>query len=183
MTAYDLTIGSTPGGRDLFDAVDGVFTTVSVTGLPTDGRLLYVTLWSWIAPSWQANPYVYTASVATPPLFTLQPANQMIRFGGTALFTVAASATAPNFQWQISTNGGATWSNLLNGGPYGGVTTPTLAVSGAMLVLNGTRYRCVATNGVGSTTSNSATLTVATQVISTVMGRPASPSIAPLRAW
>ena len=62
VTYYDLNIGSTPGGRDLFDAMDGVFTTASVTGLPTDGRPLYVTLWSWIAPSWQANQYVYTAS-------------------------------------------------------------------------------------------------------------------------
>ena len=37
-TLYDLTIGSAPGGRDLFDATDGVFTTATVSGLrPTAG--------------------------------------------------------------------------------------------------------------------------------------------------
>jgi hypothetical protein len=96
----------------------------------------------------------------TPPVFTVQPANQMIRFGGTALFTVAASGTAPGFQWQISTNGGAAWSNLPNGGPYSGVTTTTLTVSGATPALNDARYRCVATNLAASATSSAATLTV-----------------------
>jgi hypothetical protein len=160
VTNYDLRIGSSPGGQDLFESGVNVFTTAAVTGLPVDGRPLYVTLWSYIAPSWQANQYVYTASVGKPPLFTSQPANQIIRFGGTAMFTVAASGPATSFQWQIATNGGATWNNLSNGAPYSGVTTTTLTVSGATLALNDARYRCVAANVAGSATSNAATLTV-----------------------
>ena len=101
------------------------------------------------------------AALPAPPLlFTLQPANQTIRSGGTAMFSVAASGPAPSFQWQVSTNGGATWNNLSNGAPYSSVTTTTLTVSSATPALNDTRYRCVATNLAGSATSNVATLTV-----------------------
>jgi hypothetical protein len=77
-----------------------------------------------------------------------------------ATFSVAASLPAPRFQWQISTNGGGTWSNLPDGWPYSGVTTTTLTVSGAMPAVNDARYRCVVTSLAGSATSNAATLTV-----------------------
>lgn len=70
VTFYDLTVGSSPGGRDLFDAVDGVMTSVFVSSLPSDGRTLYVRLWSFISPSWQFNDYVYTASTSSPGYFT-----------------------------------------------------------------------------------------------------------------
>jgi hypothetical protein len=36
--------------------------------LPTDGRQLYVTLWSWINATWQPNEYTYTACGRTKML-------------------------------------------------------------------------------------------------------------------
>ena len=44
-------------------------------------------------------------------------------------FTAAASGTSVGLQWQISTNGGGSWSSVANGGVYGGATTGTLAIS------------------------------------------------------
>ena len=95
------------------------------------------------------------------PIITVQPADQWVRTGGAASFTVAASGTpTPTYQWQVSTNGGSTWTNLTNNSTYSGVTMATLTVANVSSGLNGSLYRCVATNSVGSATSTAATLTV-----------------------
>lgn len=100
-----------------------------------------------------------TLVVATPPTITTQPANLTVCAGVNATFTVAATGVpAPNiYQWQVSTNGGVTWTNLTTGGSY----TPTLTVSPTTTALNGNRYRVIVTNSCGqNVTSNAAILTV-----------------------
>jgi len=88
------------------------------------------------------------------PSITQQPAEQSICPGGTAVFTVAATGTAPlAYQWQKNQ------VNLGNGGHYSGVTTATLTVTGADAADVGA-YRCVVTNSCGSATSNEAALTL-----------------------
>ncbi len=95
----------------------------------------------------------------TAPVFTTQPFGQSIADGQSASFTVAAVGTpGPTLQWQVSSDFGAHWSNLSNGGAYAGVTTATLSVAGATAGMNGTQYRCVATNSFGSVNSNAASL-------------------------
>ncbi|OFV92099.1 MAG: hypothetical protein A3H95_05125 [Acidobacteria bacterium RIFCSPLOWO2_02_FULL_64_15] len=95
------------------------------------------------------------------PSFTTNPINQTVAAGANASFTVAASGNPPpGFQWQVSTDGGMTWSDLTNAAPYGGVTTTTLTVTNVTLALNGFRYRAVATNSAGSATSFAATLAI-----------------------
>ena len=56
-------------------------------------------------------------------------------------------------QWQVSTNGGSTFSNL------SGATSPTLSFTSSS-GQTGNEYRAVFTNSVGSKTTNAATLTV-----------------------
>ena len=42
----------------------------------------------------------------------------------TTTFTAAATgAPLPDVQWQVSTDNGANWNNLAEGGVYSGVTT------------------------------------------------------------
>ena len=41
--------------------VGGASTSYTATGLPTDGRTLYVRLWSLVSGIWQFNDYTYTA--------------------------------------------------------------------------------------------------------------------------
>jgi uncharacterized repeat protein (TIGR03806 family) len=64
-----------------------------------------------------------------------------------------------SYQWQVSTNGGATWTNLTDNATFGGTTTNTLTITNATSSLNGQRIRYIATNGT-STTSAAVTLTV-----------------------
>ena len=78
----------------------------------------------------QGAAYVFLQT--SPPAVTTQPANATVASGGTATFTSAASGTpAPTVQWQVSTDGGATWNNDTTDA---GNTTGTLTVAGATLV-------------------------------------------------
>ena len=83
-------------------------------------------------------------SVGAVPVVTSSPTRQEVNSGGTATFSATATPGSPaatTTRWQISTNGGSTWTNLNNGGVYGGVTTATLTVTGVSSALNNDRYR------------------------------------------
>ncbi len=97
----------------------------------------------------------------TPPAISASPANQTVTSGQNATFTVAASGNpVPTFVWQKSTDAGANWTDLANGGRISGATSATLTITGA-LSTDAASYRAVATNGVGSpANSAAATLTV-----------------------
>src|SRR5207249_3884076 len=72
-----------------------------------------------------------------------------------ASFAAAASGTpAPSLQWQVSTNGGSSWSNV------SGATSSPLTVTQPLVAASGTQYRAVFTNSCGTATSSAATLTV-----------------------
>ena len=76
---------------------------------------------------------------------------------GNATFSALASGSPiPTYNWQISTNGGATWSNLSNGGVYAGVTTTALTIAGVTAGMNGYEFRCLATNTISSASSGAA---------------------------
>jgi hypothetical protein len=118
-------------------------------------------------------------NVASAPTITTQPANQTICSivalppvllnNTTAIFSVVATGVPPPsfYQWEVSTNGGGTWSSLTNSLPgaspfYSGVLTSALSITNAPTSINTYRYRVVITNTCGqSVTSNgAATLTV-----------------------
>jgi hypothetical protein len=88
------------------------------------------------------------------PVISSHPANRVIAVGQSATFgAVAIGIPAPTVQWQVSVNGGSSWSNI------SGATNSTYAATftGAD---NGKRFRILAANSFGSTPSNAATLTV-----------------------
>ncbi len=95
----------------------------------------------------------------TVPAFSSQPANVTVNHHDNTSFHVVVSP-ATSYQWQISTNGGTSWSNLANGGFYSGATTADLGITNALYLLNGYKFRCDVINNVCSATSNAATLTV-----------------------
>lgn len=109
---------------------------------------------------YSGNPVVINTVI--PPVVVTQPVNRIICQNGNTTFTITDNAPvpAPTYQWQISTNGGTTWTNLANVAPFSGVTTTTLTVTSAGLVYNGNLFRCVVQNICGPTNSNSASLTV-----------------------
>lgn len=89
------------------------------------------------------------------PLIESQPANLTVAAGTSATFTaVAHGDPAPNVQWQLSANGGATWSNVSGG------TSQTLSFV-ASSILSGYEFRAQFTNVLGTALSSGSTLTVA----------------------
>lgn len=95
----------------------------------------------------------------TPPSITTQPTAQAVTAGATATFSAASSGSPiPTWQWQRSTNGGSTWSNIA-GAVAASYTTPATSISGGS-ANNADQYRAVATNSAGSATSAAAVLTV-----------------------
>jgi len=87
------------------------------------------------------------------PIFTSQPSSQSVTAGQSAQMRVEATGNGtPTFLWQCSKDG-VTWSDIP------GSTSATYAFI-AQLSDNGTRFRSVATNGLGTVASCAATLTV-----------------------
>ena len=88
------------------------------------------------------------------------PATQTVNLGSTASFSVNATGSAPTYQWQISTNGGATFNNVSTGT---GGTTPNYITGQLGSSDNGNKYRCVVNVACGG--GSSATSAVAAVIV------------------
>lgn len=89
-----------------------------------------------------------------PPVVATNPLNTTAVAGTTATFTAAASGSpTPTLHWQMSTDNGVTFSNIVGAT----ATTYSLTVSVAD---NGKQYRAVFTNSVSAATTTNAALTV-----------------------
>lgn len=110
---------------------------------------------------WSVGSGSTTVTVLTTPSITTNPSNFTTNNGGTATFTVTANNSPTSYIWQVSTDGGATWTTITNGGIYSGATTATLTITGATLAMDGYLYHASATNACGTSAySTAATLTV-----------------------
>jgi hypothetical protein len=83
-----------------------------------------------------------TATIQQPPVINTQPVNRDILVGQNTTFSISAQGTGITYSWYLSTNGGANWSQLTNGGHYAGATAATLTVSNALLSMNNYLYKC-----------------------------------------
>jgi len=74
-----------------------------------------------------------TLTVAAPPnlpVIDTDPVDTTAVAGGSASFSVTAEGSAPLvYRWQVSSDGGLTWSNVENGTPYSGADTDTLTIN------------------------------------------------------
>ncbi|RYY46816.1 MAG: T9SS type A sorting domain-containing protein [Chitinophagaceae bacterium] len=112
-----------------------------------------------------------TLTVNTPIVVTTQPANASVCLPTTtASFNVAVTGTAPTYQWQQSTDGGATWTNVT------GATGATLNLTGLTAAMNGYQYR-VAISGTCTASFNSSVATLAVNSPVAITQQPASKSI------
>lgn len=104
---------------------------------------------------------VGTLNVGEVTLNTQPPATTVVCDGGTTTITVGASGNSLVYQWQLSTNNGASFSPLSNAGVYSGVDTQTLTITGATLGMTNYQYRIVIGSvACPSVTSNASTLGV-----------------------
>ena len=145
---------STNGGTSFAD-IDGATSTSYTT--PT------------LTPADDANQYhaVFTNSAGTDtttaatltvhfaPIIATSPTTQTVAAGTTATLTAAASGDpTPTVRWQLSTNGGALFTDI-TGATSTTYITPTLAAGD-----DGRQYRAAFTNSEGSTPTSAATITV-----------------------
>jgi hypothetical protein len=154
---------STNGGSSYSDVSGATSTTLTVspTSTPQSGNR-YRAVFTNTAGSTTTNAATLTVNAAPPtcvaPTITVQPANVTVTEPAAATFNASASTpagcSAPSVQWQVSTNGGSSYSDI------SGATSTTLTVSPTSTSQSGNRYRAVFTNAAGSTTTNAATLTV-----------------------
>jgi len=94
------------------------------------------------------------ATTNAAPVVTTDPSAQTVAIGSTATFTAAAAGNpVPTVQWQVSADGGTTWTDI------GGATSTTYTFTVSLGVhLN--QYRAVFTNTAGTATTLAAVLKV-----------------------
>ncbi|WP_308466516.1 beta strand repeat-containing protein [Rathayibacter soli] len=98
----------------------------------------------------------FTLTVDEVPVVTVQPQPATVVAGSTATFSAAASGfPAPSLIWQVSTDGGASFTTVPN------ETAAVLSVTTTQS-MNGNQYRAVFHNSAGDATSAAALLTVGT---------------------
>ncbi len=103
----------------------------------------------------EATSEAATLTVQKLPAVTKQPVSTTVDEGQSASFEAAASGfPAPTVQWELSTDGGSTWS------PVAGATADKFTIANVVASERGDEYRAVFTNAAGSATSEAATLTV-----------------------
>ena len=93
------------------------------------------------------------AATGIPPTITSQPTSVLVTPGSVAYFTVAASGSpTPTVQWQVSDDGGMSFSPIL------GATSFSYTVPVALLASPSLQYQAVISNYVGLEFSDVATL-------------------------
>ncbi len=107
-TQYRLDVGTALNQANLYNQVQGLKRTVTLSNMPMNGRTVYVRLWSMIGGVWQKRNYTYTAATGTPTAAAMiSPA------GGSTL-----SSTLVTFSWSEGTGVAEYWLKV--GTTFGG---------------------------------------------------------------
>ncbi|MEN9972212.1 MAG: putative adhesin [Bacteroidota bacterium] len=127
--------------------------TLTLTGVTSSNSgYQYQCVVSGTAPCLNVTSNSATLTISSTAI-SVQPVNQTICVtAGTASFSITTTGTTPTYQWQVSTNGGSSWTDIPN------ENAATLALSGLLVANNNDLYRCSLNSG--SIYSNSALLTV-----------------------
>jgi len=81
------------------------------------------------------NSSAATLTVNTSIAISSQPASITVCEGSTVTFSTTATGTGINYQWQLSTNGGTTWTNVA------AATNTTLVLPAVTVAMNSNQYR------------------------------------------
>ncbi|MEO7445436.1 MAG: T9SS type A sorting domain-containing protein [Ferruginibacter sp.] len=116
------------------------------------------------------NSNAAVLTVNTPVTITNQPQGTAVCGGQNATFSVTASGTGLTYQWQVSTDAGATWTNIA------GATSATLTLNAVTIGMNGYQYRVVL-NGACTTNLNSSAATLTVSLPVQITSQPTSKSV------
>lgn len=96
-----------------------------------------------------------------------QPKDQSVNVNSNIKFALNSYSKALTYQWQQ--NSGSGFTNVSNGGQFLGATKDTLSITSIKTSQNNFKYRCILKNGSCSDTTTTATLTVKTNGINTIV--------------
>jgi streptogramin lyase len=147
------TIGGTAGQVGSADGTGGAAQFFNPHGVAVDSAdNLYVA---------DSDNDTIRKGIPASELSITEPASQTVGVGSNAVLTVAASgSSALSYQWEVSSNGETTWTDLKDGNGISGSTNATLTLIGAAAGLNGYQYECVVTDSAASLATIPVTLTV-----------------------
>jgi hypothetical protein len=121
-----------------------------------DGKIDDIGIWNRALSACEISK-LYLASNT---FFTSKPANQAVKIGASASFTIKDTlGTSATYQWQENTGTG--FVNLSNTSPYSGVNTKTLDINPVVAGMHNNQYRCIRNSGTSCLdTSAAAVLTL-----------------------
>lgn len=105
------------------------------------------------------------------PQYVIGPKDTACVAGGKARLAVSAPSTRPEYQWQVSADGGETWRDV-SGSNAASVTLDAVEEKD-----DGALYRVTVKNGAGSVTSSAARLTVTKATPPTIRTQPADQTV------
>ena len=135
-TAYWIDVGSNVGGNQYYQSqsLPNATFSATVSGLPADGRTIYVTMYSLIGGQWVYNQYTYTAysnannkGVITTPAPGSTLSSNSVAFTWTAgidatAYWIDAGSSPGGNQYYQSGNLGNVLTTAVNGLPTNGST-------------------------------------------------------------
>jgi hypothetical protein len=117
VSQYFIYVGNSTGANDIYSANTGQSLSQTVYGIPTDGRTIYVRLWSYINGSWQFNDYTYRAFTSSVLLKATiySPGNGAQLSSSSATFLWSSASGVIQYYIYLGSNQGATdlWSGSL----------------------------------------------------------------------
>jgi hypothetical protein len=128
VTEWWLYLGTSQGEDDLHDSGSlGTSLSTTVSGLPTDGRIIFARLWYRIASVWKRFDVQYTAASAVEPPAMTSPVPGSSLSDSTVTFQWTANG-APVTQWWLYLGSSKGASDLHDSGSLG--TSLSTTVSG-----------------------------------------------------
>ncbi len=115
---------------------------------------------TWVANDWEPGVYTVVGVRQNPPYYCTNtmngsvtisyyelaavaqnPVNAFIDEGQSASFTVIPAGDLTSVSWAVSTDEGATWTTIVDGGVYSGASSNTLYVNNAPYSMTRYQYR------------------------------------------
>jgi hypothetical protein len=168
---YSWTVSNPSGGSSTIANSTNGSTNITFTNTGTS-NLTYTVSLSIVSSCCGTLGTVSVPIVVQANPILSAPSSVAVCLGGNTSFTSNVTGTSSNGQWQISTNGGGTWTNISNTGVYSNVTSTTLSLTGVIAGMNGYLYRYTVVGPCGTVNSTSVTLTVNTPPTATVNASP-----------
>ena len=168
-TAATFTVtaaGTAPLAYQWFSSTDGVnFTAIAgatsasfstgATTLAQDSTHYRVVVSNGLGSVTSSAATLTVTPAVVAPVVLAQPADQAVVAPASATFNVTATGSGLSYDWQVSTDGGTTFTDVV-----GAPDVPSLTISNSAVGQSGQRYRVQISNRAGSVTSNPALLTV-----------------------